>query len=147
MKDLVPKRKSEVRFHEILPNGQHLNIYFQRSRNGEFNQWGVGLHIGKSRKEANKWYNKHSKNKRARSTGTCGITGLKRALFYILHFRDQMKTYEELIIEWEDDKRMRAYRYLKRYEFVDYFDDKDKVIGYGSRNLQLWEYTKEVGDM
>jgi hypothetical protein len=129
------KRKSEVRIHETLPNGQVMSLYFQRHQcpKESFKIWTVGLYIGSSRKEANRWYTKKPKHKSNKSTGQCGLTGLRRALHYILEFVDQLGFNEELQIRWQDEKRKSAYRYLIRYGFQEAEDF------YHMRNPRYWE--------
>jgi hypothetical protein len=135
------KRKSEFRLYEILPNGQLLNLYFIRKRtDSNFYQWKVGLFIGKNRKQANIWWNKNPKYKREISTGDCGLTGLRCALTHILHFANELGFNEELVIEGSDWRRILAYRYLKRYGFVDFLSEDNELVGYGIRNPEYWEY-------
>jgi hypothetical protein len=136
------RRKSEIRIHEVLPNGQHFNLYFWRKHNanGIFTQWQVGLILTKSRKEANLWFN----NIKCRNviTGDGSLTGLQKALHYILEVANSLGPYEELIVSWSDSKRSSAYRYLKRYGFMDYKDDEGAVTGYGIRNPEYWNWNE-----
>lgn len=137
----VTRKKSEIRICERLSNGKLLNLYFYRKRDDiRFVRWYVGLYISDTRKEANRWFTTHSKHKKSMITGDGSLVGLRRSLKYILEFSKRLGMYEELIIEWEDEKRKSTYRYLKRYGFVDYFDDDKNVTGYGIRNLNYWEY-------
>lgn len=131
----VTKRKTDYRVHEILPNGQHLNLYFTRMKSGDFiKQWHVSLVISSNRKEANQWFSKKGKEI---STGNCGLVGLRRALFLILEFRKKLRWNEEIVVAWEDDKRKRAYQYLKRFGFVRGFDG-DEYTGLITRNPDIW---------
>lgn len=137
----VVKRKSEVRIFEQLPNGLYLNLYFFRERTRtKFDVWNVAIYISRSRKEANKWFNTNSKRKKELITGDGSITGLRLALNYIVEFSRWLRLYEELVVGWEDERRRSAYRYLKRYGFVDYLDEDGKVIGYGIRNPNFYEW-------
>lgn len=136
----VTRRKSEIRICEKLPNDKLLNLYFYRKRDDPlFTRWYVGLCISDTRKEANYWFTKHRRAKKAKITGDGSITGLRLALKYILEVANNLGFHEELIIQWEDDRRMSAYRYLKRYGFTDYFDENEKLVGYGIRNPKYWE--------
>ncbi|MED0679691.1 hypothetical protein P4S83_17780 [Aneurinibacillus thermoaerophilus] len=135
------KRKSEVRIFEKLPNGLYLNLYFFRKRpKTRFAQWHVALYISKTRKEANKWFNNSSKRKKNPITGDGSLIGLKRALDYILEFSRLIGFYEELIVNWEDERRRSAYRYLKRHGFIDYCDKEGNITGYGIRNPNFYEW-------
>jgi hypothetical protein len=138
------RRKSEIRIHEVLPNGQHFNFYFWRKHNanGIFTQWQVALRLSKSRKEANLWFNNYKR--RDVITGDGSIVGLRRALHYILKVSNHLGQNEELIVSWSDSKRASAYRYLKRYGFMDYKDDDGTVTGYGIRNPEYWNWNEDT---
>lgn len=128
----------------MLPNGQLLNLYFYRKRyHGEPTQWHVALYLSRTRKEANLWYSNNSKRKRNRITGDGSLTGLKEALWYIKEFTKLLGYNEELIVQWEDEKRMSAYRFLKRYGFIDYKDEEGNVTAYGIRNPEYWVMSDE----
>jgi len=127
------KRKSEYRIHELLPNGQHFNLYFVRHKTKErMRVWTVGLCISETRKRANLWFNRRSKKYDLDITGKCGLTGLKRALDYILLFTNSLGKYEEIQIGWVDERRKRVYKRLERYGFVE--DKKlECYVGWNSR--------------
>mgnify|MGYP006875674364 CR=1 FL=1 len=132
------KRRSELRIRDQLPNGQKVNLYFARHRTKEgFFQWSVGFYIGE-RKEANLWFNKHSKKQSSTIKGDGTITALLWALGYIRGFIQQLQKNEELVIGWEDDKRKRAYKRLRKYGFRNYYDDKGNVTHLGIRNPEYW---------
>ncbi|MBP3950329.1 hypothetical protein [Bacillus suaedae] len=147
--DLVPKRKGQYRFRELLPNGQYMHLYFTRYRSNNENvsfEWQVTLVIldNPQRRSANLWF---KKNKRARSTGDGSLTGMIRALYHILEFRSALNMNEEIFVAFEDQKRCRAYRWLLRHEFQECIQhDTDRMIGYVSRNPAIWEYVKEVNE-
>jgi hypothetical protein len=132
------RRKSEIRIHEVLSNGQHFNLYFWRKHNadGILTQWQVGLRLSTTRKEANLWFNNFKR--RDVITGDGSLEGLKRALKYILEVVTLLGPNEELIVSWSDSKRASAYRYLKRYGFKDYKDENGVIIAYGMRNPEYW---------
>ncbi len=138
MDNLVKKRKSEVRYCVELSNRQLLHIYFYRvrdrdmGRNGVSGTWIVALHIGGSRKYANKWFGTNN-GKAERVTGECGLEGMKTALDIILKFRETIKKNEMIIVDGYDKRRVRVYKRLERYGFDRYFLD-DLFIGYGSFN-------------
>ena len=133
------KRRSELRIRDQLPNGQKVNLYFYRLRtNTGFYQWHVGFYIG-DRKEANLWFNRQSKKQPSHIKGDGTITALLWALGYIIGFVHQLQKNEELVISWEDDKRKRAYKRLKKYGFTDYYDDEGNVTHLGIRNPEYWE--------
>lgn len=135
------KRPSEFRLREQLPNGQEVNLYFQRFRSEDDDvsyQWFVGFYIG-SRKEANRWFNHRSKNKpKNLIKGDGSLSALKWALKHILIFVGQLNRNEELVIGWEDQKRKRAYQFLRRHGFIDYYDEDDEVTHLGMRNKKYW---------
>lgn len=137
----VTKRKSQYRIRELLPNGQYLNLYFKRKKGHTtgFFQWHVGMYISENRKESNRWYSKKYKGKKSTIVGDGTIVALRHALHAILEFKDQLGFNEELLIGWEDERRMNAYRWLKRYGFIDYTED-GKVSAYGIRNPEYWEF-------
>ncbi len=140
MRTVFLKRPSELRIREQLPNGQKRNLYFVRHRApGNFYQWQVGLYIG-DRKEANLWFNHHSKKYCNGIKGDGSITALRCALRYIIEFANNMSEMEELTVSWHDDKRKRAYQYLRRYGFFDYYDASGNLIALGTRNQEYWEW-------
>jgi hypothetical protein len=140
------KRKNSYRFTKTLSNGQIVKVFFGRVRNTLYEpwiyQWQVGVYIGSTTKEANEWYNKNGKRKKSVSTGDCGLEGLRETLGIILTFVQSLKYNEELVVKWEDDKRKNAYRYLKRFGFIDYITDDGEVIAYGARNPDIWQWVE-----
>jgi hypothetical protein len=138
------RRKSEIRIHEVLPNGQHFNLYFWRKHNanGIFTQWQVALRLSKTRKESNLWFNNYKRCDVI--TGDGSTVGLKRALQYILEVSKSLGPYEELLVSWSDQKRASAYRYLKRYGFVEYKDDEGTITAYGTRNPEYWTMNRDT---
>lgn len=145
MRNQVPQKKNAERYQVELPNSQYLYVYFNRLpiKHQGFRRWEVGIYIGHNRKEANKWYNHNGKHESTRATGTCGLTGLRKALDIILDFRSRMKEDEELTVWWADEQRKRAYAYLGRYTFIEYVDEEDKTVCYGTRNPKYWEWTDD----
>jgi hypothetical protein len=139
-------RKSEYRIHEVLPNGQHLNLFFKRRKPVDpdypFFQWKVGLCISSSRKEANKWWNGKDLRLEGKQTGNCGLTGLRLAVKYILEFVHTLKQNEEVIIDWADEKRMRVYKYLYRLGFTDFVSEDGRYENFGMRNPNIWEWVE-----
>lgn len=140
----MTRRKSEIRIHEILSNEQHFNLYFWRKHNadGILTQWQIAFRLSKTRKEANLWFN--NTKRRDVITGDGSLKGLRRALQYILEVVALLGPSEELIVSWSDQKRASAYRYLKRYGFVEYKDDAGTITGYGTRNPEYWNMNKDT---
>lgn len=130
------KKKSEYRIHEILSNGQHLNIYIERLYTktiDHLSEWHVSVIISNNRKEANLWY----KNKKNVSsvTGRCGIEGLLKALEHIIYFKNNMMGDALIVVEWDNPKKKRAYKRLLNYGFVLY---EDAYIG-ANDNYRYWK--------
>ncbi|WP_079708613.1 hypothetical protein [Paraliobacillus ryukyuensis] len=138
MVTVFKNRRSELRIRDQLPNGKKVNLYFCRHRTDtEFYQWHIGFYIG-DRKEANLWFNKHSKKQPSTIKGDGTIAALLWALGYIRGFVTQLEKNEELVIGWEDRKRKRAYKRLRKYGFVNYYDDEGNVSHLGIRNPEYW---------
>ncbi len=74
------------------------------------------------------------KDNRIESTGNCGLTVLMITKDIILGFVDRLKENEILLVEWEDDKRMRAYRWLLRYDFEEIEDQNGELFAYTGLN-------------
>jgi len=128
------KRKHEYRIHELLSNGQWLNLFFQKHCNETgIAVWTMGLCISPSVKEANRWFNKSRYKLNNVQTGRCGLEGLTKALRYVLDFRDSMPEKAELHIEWSNDKRKSVYGRLLKYDFFDSGEDF-----YYGRNMNFW---------
>jgi hypothetical protein len=139
------RRKTDIRICEKLPNGQLMNLYLKRWRSDLIMQWTVGLYISNTRKEANEWWNKRPKGKRSKITGDGSINGLCLAFRYIMEVVHSLGINEELIIEWEDERRRSAYRILKKYGFRDYYAEVGKnITGYGIRNPEYWTYKDDA---
>ncbi len=138
MRDLMKRRKSQVRYCVELSNGQLLHLYFYRVRdqelgyNGIAGAWLTALHIGSNRKYANKWFNT-LKGEPEKATGKCGLEGMKKALDIILEFRKTIKPNEILLVDGADKRRTRIYERLTRYGFGTYYLG-DRFIGYGTFN-------------
>lgn len=133
------KRKHEYRIHELLSNGQWLNLYFTKSCNSTGIQvWETGLCISNGIRKANEWFIGFGggfKKFNNKATGKCGLEGLRKALTYIYEFADNLKFKEELHVGWADDKRKYAYRYLLKCNF--YVDEANEF--YHTRNLKYWK--------
>lgn len=146
MRDLAQRKKSEFRYCEKLSNGQLLNVYFWRLKAVVFDEhvfvWNVGVVISKNRKEANHWFLRDSKKKKEISTGDCGLEGLKMAKDLILEFQHQLKQNEYLFVAHSDEKRKRAYKWLLRYGFKEFFKG-DEFHNYGIANPFYWEWVDD----
>lgn len=145
MKDLVNRRKSEVRYCEALSNGQLLNVYFFRNRQSVFEKevdvWNVGVIISNTRKQANDWFNHTSKQDDELITGSCGLEGLKKSLDIIIQFRNRLKKNQYLFVRPSDDKRKSDYRRLKNYEFEEFYLD-DEFHTYAAVNPAYWTWVE-----
>ena len=100
---------------KVLSNGQVATVFWQQD------EWAksameVSAIIGKSISDNKKWYNGNRNFQAIKSTGNCGLEGL---LFFLSVIRDLQKQYPCLTVEWLDDKRQRAYAYLKKVGFQD----------------------------
>lgn len=147
--DTLLDRPRELRVRRKLSNGQLLSIYFKRSKakggvgQGIVYVWLVGVHIGNGRKEANKWYHSgtHPMQTPSQLTGKCGLEGLVQAGKYIREFGyTLMGRRSEMQIAWADEKRMRAYKFLLRYEgFTLYEDDNENPQCIAFRNPDYYE--------
>jgi hypothetical protein len=139
-------RKTDIRICEKLPNGQLMNLYFKRWQGNNIMQWSVGLYISSTRKEANMWWNKRPKHNKSRITGDGSLNGLCLAFKYIMEVVHSLGINEELVVEWEDERRKSAYRILKRYGFRDYhdIDNGEAITGYGIRNPKYWTWKDDA---
>lgn len=119
----IRRTASSVRIREKLSNGQLLSVFFKRIRNksnpggGIHYIWSLAVHIGYSRKQANRWYHMPytQRIKTIQQTGDCGLEGLRKALGYLMEHCESMGQYEELQIYCDDAKRYRTYRYLVKH--------------------------------
>ncbi|PAE17281.1 hypothetical protein CHH91_04550 [Virgibacillus sp. 7505] len=135
----LTKRKTDIRICERLSSGKLLNIYFHRKLGKPPTKyWYVGVCVSETRKQANLWFNKQSKQLDITGDGT--LEALMRAKEIILEVVHMLGYDEELIVEWQDERRRSAYRWLKRYGFQDYYDDDGNLIGYGIANPDLYEF-------
>lgn len=148
MHDLVKRRKSQVRYREILSNGQSLHVYFWREKEFVSNQvvyvWNVGIIITDSRKKANRWKNRNPRGSKEKATGKVGLEGLKKALEIILHFRNRLKPNEYLFVVFDDEKRKSAYRWLERHGFME-FHKNGQFRAYGTFNPLYGGWGRESG--
>lgn len=137
VRDLVKKRKSQIRYCEPLSNGQSLHVYFWREKEFVSNRvvyvWNAGIIITDSRKKANRWKNRNTRREKNLITGNVGLEGLKKALNIILDFRYRLKPNEYLFVVFDDEKRKSAYRWLERYGFME-FHKNGKFRAYGTFN-------------
>lgn len=146
MKDLVKRRKTEVRYCVPLSNGQLLNVYFWRNSEhltqGWMNGWKVAVIICDTRKQANRWYHHKTAKENNASTGKCGLEGLKITLDILIDFRNNMKLNDVLLVTFSDRKRALAYRRLLKYDFEEYYMDNE-LLAYGALNPKYWTYSEE----
>jgi len=111
------KRKHEYRIHELLSNGQWLNLYFFKRYIHGVTAWFVCLSINKNIRESNDWYNGGKVGSlEKKQTGKCGIEGLRKALNYILEFEKTIKDDEILYIDTvADPKRRKVYSWFIKH--------------------------------
>lgn len=149
-------RPTAWRIRQPTKNGQWLTVFFRRKRvkgdtKEEIKAWGdiryvwdVAIHIGKTKRQANRWYHGWSQKDHNRSTGDGSLAALSQALAYIRAFVvDYMDKRDELQIYWSDERRARAYRYLLRYP--GFFIDKDRPNAITAWNPSIYEFTGERG--
>ena len=128
-----------TRKHFTLSNGQHMGIYIMEKKfrvmndadpNYNFTAWEVGLCIANTRRQCNDWYERSEKNKRGkmvinRQTGNCGLEGMRIAYNVVKDLQKSVDSNDIISIRWCNDKRKRAYAYLKRLGFIlTNWDDK-----------------------
>lgn len=147
----VKSTPSKTFVRERLSNGQYLTMRFWRARaKGEAAAagqivyvWKVSVHIG-SRKELKQW-RKRRKGSRSKQTGKVGLEGLREAQGYILRFAMNFCSWrDELQVEWEDDKRRRAYRWLLRHPGFVLYKDEGKEYCYAFRHPDLYEWIPNI---
>lgn len=146
MRDLVKKRKSQVRYQIALSNGQSLHVYFWREKEFVSDRvgyvWNAAVIITDSRKKANRWKNRNPRGVKEKATGKAGLEGLKKALDIILDFRNRLKPNEYLFVVFDDEKRKNAYRWLERYGFMAFYKN-GTFKAYGTFNPLLGEWTQK----
>lgn len=142
---VVRETPSQVSIRERLSNGQYLTMRFWRVKaKGDIwghvvYVWKVSVHIG-SKKEARRW-RRRKKGTRSKQTGNCGLEGLREAQGYLLRFAMNFCGWrDELQIDWEDDKRRRAYRWLVRHPGFALYVRDGKEICYAFRHPDLYEW-------
>jgi hypothetical protein len=149
--ETIVQRPNRVRCRYELKNGQLLSVYFTRKRvkQPEWDicfVWTVAVHIGHNRREANRWYRGMFQEHASKQTGDCGLEGLIIALRYIQAFCEKLcGARSELQINWSDDKRMRAYRYLLRYPGFVLYEEKGKNQCLAYRNPELFKWVGSDG--
>ena len=130
-------RKDEVRIHHTLSNGQHIALYFELTKNVlfddgyEYDSWYVGVRIDDSRRACNDWWNRKRTKNRLDSTGRCGLEGLMWAKNQILKFVEEhaKEDFQKIVVGGEDERRLSAYRFLKRYGFEKgVFDGEETLL-------------------
>lgn len=128
--------RNMIRVHKKLSNNQHalveFHIYDNNLRWGNKNKTenpyvviSISFVISKNKKYCNNYGREKSrfhKKMHLNSTGRTGLEGLKWFADCIKHmekyFFDKYKISTFLIIEWDDEKRMKAYRRLEKYGFI-----------------------------
>lgn len=116
--------------HITLSNGQILSVYGFRWNSGSlkgsplrFRAAEFGCIIGQSKRANNDRYHcRGKKHNLIRSTGKCGIEGLRISRDELLAFRDRCRigsNINTLVVCGADEKRQNAYRYLDRYGFIE----------------------------
>lgn len=99
---------------KALSNGQVATCFYVRDK--EFPEYiNVSFVIGKSIRQNKNWWNDKPGTKSIKSTGQCGLEGLMFALATVRQLQDD----NNIIIEWSDEQRHSAYKYLKRYGFKE----------------------------
>jgi hypothetical protein len=144
--ETIIERPNMIRCRYTLSNGQLLSVFFARKRAnspmyGICYVWSVAIHIGRNRKEANRWFQSRNHAQDDRQTGQCGLEGLRIALRYILQFAESICVPNaEMQIAWTDDKRMRAYRYLLRFPGFIFYEDQGNPQCIAYRNPDIYEW-------
>lgn len=130
-------KRTEYRVHKTLSNGQLLSVYFNCRRNLEwgdgnaYDTWTVGVRVGKGARDNNDWWNKSRVNCSINTTGHCGIEGMMAAKDIIMSFVSvHLPSAQKLVITGTDDRRTRAYAWLKRLGFLNCLYDGAKGYAY-----------------
>lgn len=149
--ETIVQRPNMVRCRYELKNGQLLSVYFTRRRVKQPDWdirfvWSVAVHIGRNRREANRWFRSMFQDQASKQTGDCGLEGLVIALRYVQAFCEKLCDWRsELQIDWSDEKRMRAYRYLLRYPGFVLYEEKGKNQCLAYRNPEFFKWVGSDG--
>lgn len=152
----VCHRPNAWRIRQPLEGGRWLSLFFKRRRilspTKKEKQacgnicyiWTVAVHVGKTRKSANKWYHRWSKKDANRVTGDGCLYALRQALAYIRVFvSDIMGIHDELRISGSDAKRNRVWRYLLRYP--GFLVDASNPFVILARNPNIYVFVEKGG--
>lgn len=138
------------REHYVLSNGQVLGVYKKRIEvrypyepKENYTIWNVGVVIAKTRRQCNDWYmkrdNKRKRKIRYKSTGKVGLEGLNIAFSSIKSLVEDIKDGEYIAINFADEKRKRAYKYLERLGFyLGEYDYEDCYVYYKQKSM--WNF-------
>jgi len=120
------------REYNKLDNGQVAMLHAHRAWNENGDEgWSVTVVIGKHRKQCRLSVRgeyaryRGGKSLHGKSTGTCGIAGLRTLKAMLGEFEAWLSTdgkTHQVVCTPFDDKRKRAYRYLMRLGYVWYED-------------------------
>lgn len=105
-----------LRRYKVLSNGNCMAMYITRRRRRLFNfAMIVSLCIFENKRECDKWFlNKGNSNSNVK---TCGLEGLVKAVRWLKELIASIGKNDLIIIYWNDERRYRAFKYLKRYGF------------------------------
>lgn len=102
--------------YKTLSNENCMAMYITRYRRG-FSNFAMVIYlcIFENRETCDKWFvNKKTSNNNIKS---CGLEGLSQAIDWLKELKFNIRKNDLIIIYWDDEKRHRAFKYLKRYGF------------------------------
>lgn len=105
--------------YKILSDGSCMAMYITRYRRGFSNfVMIIALCIFENKTRCDEWFKTQDKPQKS-SVKSIGLEGVMLAIRWIKKLQEQIQRNDILVIYWTDERRRKAFRYLKRYGFVE----------------------------
>lgn len=102
-----------------LSNGYYLAMYMTRYRlNRSDTSWIVAICVCETKKKCDYWF-RHQDQTLAKQQNVWGMEAIMKALDWLRELEQKIPQGDSVVIYWIDKRRYSAFRYLKRYGYVE----------------------------
>ena len=102
-----------------LSNGHYLAMFITRRKKDNLNfSWIVAACIYETKRMCNYWF-RHQERALTKGENTWGMEGLLKALSWLKELEQAIPKGDSIVIYWIDERRYRAFKYLKRYGYIE----------------------------
>ncbi|WP_422444741.1 hypothetical protein [Thermoanaerobacterium sp. DL9XJH110] len=101
-----------------ITGGHYMAMFIIRRRSEPNFAWIVSLCIFDSKRECEYWF-RHQEQVVTKRHCSCGLEGVRLALLWLKDLERKIKRGDFIVIYWTDERRHRAFSYLKRFGYTE----------------------------